>query len=220
MTQANLFAASMAAHSPQKVTGMIKRVANALAKREAFEQQKAPNALHIELQAAKAQLQGNKTVARLFLSIAADPDVVLNRERKRGYRANLKCIRKVRMLAEYMAGDNGKINGVCKALFAATILAGMSGKPWVSNNDAEKLLLQVPLSDLPQELADALAELRGLNIRDAKEARNQACQFRTAFENLGCYYVCKGNSDNLDQRGIVANNDSPLIQALAQRWGF
>lgn len=215
----NTFANNMAAIPAPTVSAMLKRVARALDKRASFEAAKSSR-LNVELLAADKQMRGNKTLARFYCVLGADPDLVLNRERKAGFRANLKTVRKVRLLAEFMAGEHSKINGVCKALFAATILANRLGQPWVSNNDAEKLLLSMPVESMGAELKEALSELKGLNIRDAKESRNQACQFRTAFENLGCYYVAKSNPDDLDDRGIIANMDSPLMFSLANRWGL
>lgn len=215
----NTFATAMTAVKPQAVIGMLKRVNKALDSRVAFEAAKGTRA-NIELASAEKQMRQNKTLAKFYAVLKADPDLVINRVRKDGYRANLKTVRKVRMLAEYMAGQNGKVNGVCKALFAATILAARMGKPWVSNNDAEKLILQLPVESMGAELRAAFEELRGLNVRDPKEARNQACQFRTAFENLGCYFVAKSNIDDADERGIIANMESPLIVALAEKWGI
>lgn len=216
----NSFASAMASTSQQKVSGMIARMGRALDHRAAYEAAKAPNKFHVELAAADKQMRGNKTLARFYCVLDANPDVVLNRERIAGYRANLKTVRKVRGLAEYMEGQHGKINGVCKALFAATILAARMDIYWISNNDAEKLLSSVPLKGMHPELKKALEELSGLNIRDAKEARNQACQFRTAFENLGCYFVSRDDENNLSSNGIRANLTNPLIMALSERWGI
>jgi hypothetical protein len=214
------FATAMQQVPNRDVSNMLAKIARALDKRAAFEASKAPHKLHVELMAADKQMRGNKTLARFYAVLDASPDLILNRERKEGYRANLKTVRKVRGLSEFMAGENGKINGVCKALFAATILAARMGTEWVSNNDAEKLLLALPLDSMNGELRDALAELSGLNIRDAKEARNQACQFRTAFENLGCYFVSRSNPDDMNANGIRANLESPLMFSLANRWGL
>ncbi len=220
MIQNNSFAAAMASVKPQAVQGMLKRIDRALVEREAFERQKNPHKLHVELEAAKQQMTGNKTLARFYVVLSADPGLILNRVRQDGSRANLKTVRKVRILAEYMAGENGKINGVCKALFAATILAATLNRPWVSNNDAEKLLLALPVETMGQELRQAFDEMKGLNIRNAKESRNQACQFRTAFENLCCYFVTKDNPDALNDRGIYADLNNPLMSALRERWGL
>jgi hypothetical protein len=202
------------------VRSMISKVRKALDERTAFEEAKKPGKLHVELRDAVKQLDGNALMARFYCVLKADPMEVLNKERKEGYRANLKTVRKVRMTAEYLAGDSTRLNGVCKALFAATILAARLGKPWVSNNDAEKLLLSLPVTTGNAELTAALKELQGMNIENASEARNQACQFRTAFENLNCYRIARGNAKDLSANGIYANLDSPLIMALADRWGI
>lgn len=215
------FQSDMNKVSGPKLAGMVSRINRALDKRIAFEQAKAPKSSHIELKAADKQLRGNKTVAAFLAVLGADPDKMLNNERKAGYRSNLKAIRKIRMLAEYMAGEHGAVNGVVKALFAATILAAKNNSPWTSNKDAEQILLGLAdRTDMPTELLCSVVNFTSLNILDPSEARNQACQFRTAFENLGVFFFSREDANNLSSNGIYADLNNPLIKALANKWGL
>lgn len=201
-----------------QVGGMVRRINTALDKRYAFERANKPSSPLIEMREADTQLRGNSTVARFLIVLGADPEVMLNRVRKDGYRSNLKAMRKVRMLAEYMAGHHGKINGVVKALFAASIIAAKENHPWVSNSDAEAILLRLQTSN--PELLSSIAAFTALRIKSASEARNQACQFRTAFENLKVFYSSRDDETDLSSNGVRASMVSPLIQALAHRWGL
>lgn len=221
MIKETTFAELMELVSAPKVTAMLKRIDKALETRAIFEQSKKKPA-YIELQAAFEQMEGNKTLARFFAVMDCDPIEYLNKERKRGYRTNLKTVRKVRMLAEYMRGEHGAINGVCKALFAATILAAKHGKPWSSNSEAELLLFGMPTSQFQrnEELWKAYESFSMLNIRSGEEARNQACQFRTAFENLGVYFKSREDEADLSTNGIYADLNNPLIKALACKWSL
>src|SRR5689334_14976642 len=137
----NDFQKAMHDVSGPKAASMVRKINLALEKRYAFERENKPNSPLVEMRDAYTQLHGNTNVARFLCVLEAEPDVMLNRVRKDGYRSNLKAIRKIRMLAEYMAGEHGRINGVTKALFAASIIAARENQPWVSNSDAEAILL-------------------------------------------------------------------------------
>lgn len=203
-----------------QVASMVRSINAALNHREAYERQKAPNGAHVELRDVIGMLRGNSTVARFLIVLGADPDVMLNKQRKAGYRANLKPIRKIRMLAEYMAGEHGAVNGVVKALFAATIMAAKLKTYWLSNDELERILARIPLMDVPEELRVSIQAWNAVNIKSGAESRNQACQFRTAFENLGCYIKSREDMADLNKSGIYANMNNPLIQDLAKRWNL
>lgn len=220
MTKYTTFAEMMELIPNQKVSAIIRQIDKALSIRSDFEASKAKPA-YIELEAAKKQMAGNKTLARFFAVMETNPIEFLNLERKAGYRTNLKIVRKVRMLAEYMRGEHGAINGVCKALFAATIIAAKQGSPWTSNNDAEKLLFQAfDAMRFSEEFFRSYETFSRLNIQSPEEARNQACQFRTAFENLGVYFNTRNDENDLSSNGIYADLTNPLIIDLTNRWGL
>lgn len=216
----NSFKQLMDQQPSQKVASMTHQLNQAFKNRETYERQKNPLGSHIELNSVKRQLVGNALVARFLCTLKADPDIMLNKQRKAGYRANLKAIRKIRMLAEYMAGKGHAINGVCKALFAATILANKFKMAWLSNAECEKILAQMDLKEFPEELRLSIEEFNKTSISDPMEVRNQACQFRTAFENLGIYFMTRDDADNNNNIGIYGDMANPLMQDLAVRWGL
>lgn len=201
----------------RQVESMLHKIDAQLIERRAFEETARPNKTHIELREAEKQLRGNETVARFFLANSVDPSRVLNWTRKDGYRSNLKGIRKLRKLCEFVA-NYGSIDRVSKALFAATIIAANRGCGWISNSQQELILSDLPVSTLPQELREAVSEWQNRYMSLTHESRNQSCQWRTTYENCGAYAMSAQDTVNGQELGVTVNMDSPLVQYLNNRW--
>lgn len=216
----NDFAKAMAELPSQRVASMVHAINKALDRRIDFEVTKNPNAAHIELREADKQIRNNATFARFLLVCGADPDTILNKVRKQGQRANLKNIRKLRMLAEYCAGKHGAINAVTKSLLASTIVAANRQIPWLSNAEQVRILSDMRLNLLPDEIAQSIMQFNHKYLKSSAESQNQASQFRTAFENLGCYTKSREDDDNFSQTGIHANINHPLMSYLNNRWNL
>lgn len=218
MTNNQTLPNAIAKMNASKVNASLRRVEKSLAKREAFEIQKAPHNPHIELRRAARYLRGNKTFAAFMAAIGADSDLFLNRERKLGYRSNLKGVQKVKSLVEYITGRSKKFDRVSLALFASSIIAAKRGIDWISNQEQEKILSSLPVDSLPPEVADAIRHYQYKYMRIEGDSRNQACQFRTTFDNLGCYEFSKADTPDANLNGIEVNLDSPVIQFLSAKW--
>jgi hypothetical protein len=203
---------------PQTVTGMVKRINKALEEREAFERLKAPHSAHIEFRRARSFLANNRGFAAFLCALNVDPDHLLNRVRKDGYRANLKGVRKLKNLYQYVTGKTRSFERVSLALFASSIVAAKRGINWINNNEQELILSSLPVSSLPDEVQEAIKDYQHKYMRIEGDSRNQACQFRTTYDNLGCYFVSRDDVDDSNRQGIHINLDSPVIQFLSKKW--
>lgn len=209
---------AMASVHPNAVNAMVRRINKAIADREAFEVQKLPHGSHIELRRAKAYLVNNRTLAAFLSVCGADPDKMVNRTRKDGYRSNLKGIKKLRNLVDYVTGKTRSFERVSLALFASSIIAAKRGIKWISNTEQELILSSLDVTSLPQDVRDAIKHYQNAYLRIEGDSRNQACQFRTTFDNLGCYFFSREDVEDANRLGIMINQDSPVIQYLASQW--
>lgn len=214
----NTLPALMKAVSNKDAGNMKARIKKAFHKREAFELKKEPNGTHIELRRAERFLLDNDNLARMLVVLNADPDLMLNRERKEGYRSNLKGFQKIKSLLQYIVGESLSFERVSLALFASTIIAAKSGIERISNVEQELVLSNVPVSSFPKELQSAIEDYKHKFMRLRGDSRNQSCQFRTTFDNLGAYTFDSADSSDKNGKGIIVNMESPLIQYLAARW--
>lgn len=202
------------------IANMKRRIEKALKEREAFERAKSPNGAHIELERAKNYILNNRRFAAFMVATNSDPNELLNRSRKVGYRANLKGIKKVKMLCDYVTGRTKVFERTSLALFASTIIAALRGINWISNNEQELILSNLDVGSLPKDVQEAIAEYKHKYMSISGDSRNQSCQFRTTFENLGCFYQSREDCDDMNRLGIGVNLDNPIIQHLIERWNL
>ncbi len=210
----------IAKQSPQAINAMIKRIEKAYKEREAFEYSKNPNGSHIELRRAKNLIVGNRRFAAFLSAIGACPDKLLNKSRKLDTRANLKGIKKISMLCDYITGESRIFERVSLALFASTIIAALKGTQWISNAEQELILSNVPVQSLPHEVQAAIHDYKHKYMSLAGDSRNQSCQFRTTFENLNCFYFSREDTIDSNRLGIGVLLDSPVITYLIDKWNL
>lgn len=206
--------------SPQAITAMAKRVEKAFKERESFELAKNPNGSHIELRKAKAMMLHNRRFAAFLSAIDANPDKLLNKSRKEGTRANLKGIKKIRMLLDYVTGETRVFERVSLALFAASIIAAKRGIKWISNAEQELILSNLDVGSLPLDVQTAIKEYKHKYMSITGDSRNQSCQFRTTFSNLGCFWFSRQDCDDSNRLGIEVDLDSPIIRYLSDKWNL
>jgi hypothetical protein len=197
---------------------MLRKLENEMSKREAFEVAKAPNAPLIELRRAKQTIIGNRRFAAFMAAISADPSELLNKVRKEGYRSNLKGIQKVKSLVEYVNGRSNKFDRVSLALFAVSIIAAKKGIDWISNEQQMFILSSLDVPGIPEEVREAVRYYQAKHLTLAGDAANQACQFRTTFNNLGLFTYANRDVEERNLNGIQVNLNSPVIQYLSARW--
>lgn len=212
--------ALMASFPKQAVTGMVRRIETAYKEREAFEFEKSPNGSHIELRKARAIVMHNPRLAAFLLACDVDPQELLNKSRKEGTRANLKGIKKIKTLLDFVTGKSRVFERVSLALFASTIIAANRGIGWISNAEQELILSNLPVGSLPTELQAAVADYKHRYMSITGDSRNQSCQFRTTFSNLNCFFFSREDCDDMNRLGIMVNMDSPIIQFLNKRWNL
>jgi hypothetical protein len=211
---------AMKAVNPAKVSAMVRSINKALDSRLAFERQKAPHSALIEYRRANAFMRNNRRLGAFLAVVGADPDQMLNRTRKAGTRANLKGIKKVRQLLDYLTGETNRFERVSLALFASSIIAAKKGIQWISNNEQELILSTVDVGSLPEAVREAIEEYKHKYMTLEGDSRNQSCQFRTTFANLGCYYFSNEDVDDSNRNGIQIDLDSPIIRELNRRWNL
>lgn len=208
-------------NKPEQVNAMVERINSALKDRAFFERAKAPNSSHVELRRIVAQFMHNKTVAAFFIVCGADPALIFNRERKAGTRANLKGLKKVKQLIDYVTGKTNAFETVSKALFAATIIAALKGCKWIASPEQELILSDESVSSLPEEISTAIYSYQHKHMTIEGDSRPQSCQFRTTFNNLGMYSYSREEFDSCDYTlGINVNLGHPVIEYLATRWNL
>lgn len=206
---------------PKDVSAMVKRVNAALKTRADYELMKSPNGSHVELRRVAGMFADSRTVAAFLHVLGADPDLMFNRVRKAGTRSNLKGFRKVRQLIDYTTGRKGTFETVSKALFASTIIAAQKGATWISSQEQELILSNVPVNSLSKEIREAIEEYKHKHMTLEGDSRPQSCQFRTTFNNLNIYDYAREEFDNTDYSlGIMVNMESPVIQYLSHRWNL
>lgn len=210
----------IASQSPQAINAMVKRIEKAFKERESFEYSKNPNGSHIELRRAKNLILNNRRFAAFLIAVNACPDKLLNKSRKLDTRANLKGIKKIRMLCDYITGETRIFERVSLALFASTIIAALKGVQWISNSEQELILSNVPVQSLPSEVQAAIADYKHRYMSLAGDSRNQSCQFRTTFENLDCFYFSREDTLDSNRLGIGVNLNNPIITYLVDRWNL
>lgn len=222
MTNSNVISLrdAIAAVPSIKTTNMVKAIHKALVERECFEKAKSPNGSHIELERAKAMLAHNRRFAAFMVATNNNPNELLNSTRKAGTRANLKGIKKVRMLVDYITGKTNIFERVSLALFASTIIAAQKGIEWISNAEQELILSNLDVSSLPNEVQEAINAYKHKYMWIGGDSRNQSCQFRTTFNNLGCFYQSREDCDDMNRGGIGVNLNHPVIDYLATRWNL
>lgn len=206
-------------NEPQVVSAMVERVNNAIEKRGAFEWQKKRNSSHVLFRKVAAQFSDSRTVAAFLVALNADPDLMFNRERKAGTRANLKGFAKVRQLIDYTTGKSDAFERVSLALFASTIIAANKGTTWIASPEQELILSSEKVNSLPTEVREAIKEYQHKHMTLEGDSRNESCRFRTTFANLGLYSMTREEFDNVDYTmGIRVDLKNPLIQYLSKRW--
>lgn len=204
----------IAKQSPQAINAMVKHIEKAYKDREAFEMEKNPHGSHIELRRAKNLIVNNRRFAAFLATVGINPETLLNKSRKLDTRANLKGIKKLRMLCDYITGETRVFERVSLALFAATIIAANRGINWISNAEQELILSNLPVSSLPDELQKAIEEYKHKYMFIGGDSRNQSCQFRTTFANMDCFYFSREDTADSNRLGIGVNMESPIIQHL------
>lgn len=216
--------AHIIAKRPKAVTAMNDRIFAALEERGEFERLKAPHGSHIEFRRAADALyglQGNNRVSAFLVALNADPDLMLNRVRKDGTRSNLKGFTKIRKLVDYVTGKTQRLETVTLALFASTIIAAQMGVEWIASPEQELILSPEKVQSLPVEVQAAIRDFQHKHMRLTGDSRPQACQFRTTFENLGCFHQLRDNFyDNAYTFGISVVPSNPLVSYLSSRWGL
>lgn len=209
------------ANDPEGVSAMVNRIMEALREREAFERAKKPNGSHIALRKAFNAFAYNRRVAAFLLVIGANPQVMFNRSRQQGSRANLNGFMKVRKLIDYITGEEETFERVSLALFAATIIAANMGKGWIANPEQELILSSEKVESLPPAIRDAIRDYQHKYMSLTGDSRFQACQFRTTFNNMGIYHYMREDFDNSEYaNGILVNMESPVVQFLNDRWNL
>jgi len=209
----------LVANKPDEVEAMTARINAALKERALFERAKNPNGSHVELRRVVAQFMHNKTFAAFLMVCGANPELLFNRERKAGSRANLKGFSKVRQLLDYITGKTNAFEIVSKALFAASIIAALKGIYWIASPEQELILSDESVNSLPQEIREAIYKYQHKHMTVEGDSRNQSCQFRTTFSNLGMYSFSRDEFDNSDYTmGINVDLNHPVIQYLINRW--
>jgi hypothetical protein len=222
-TMANLNLPALVADIQQNkadnVTAMVGRINSALEKRARFELAKKPHGSHVLLRQTAAQFADSRTVAAFLVALNADPELMFNRTRKAGTRANLKGFKKVRQLIDYTTGRTKAFEIVSKALFASTIIAAKMGIEWIASAEQELILSDHRVASLPEDIRNAIYEYRHKHMTLEGDSRNQSCQFRTTFNNLGLYDFSREEFDNCDYSlGIRVNLENPLIEYLSDEW--
>lgn len=206
-------------NKPELVSSMVERINSALLERAKFERQNKPNGSHIEFRRVANQFNDSRTVAAFLIALNASPEIMFNRERKAGTRADLKGLQKVRKLIDYVTGRTTVIDTVTKALFAATIIAAKMGIEWIASPEQEMILSDSRIKSLPNDVREAIADYQLRHMSLEGDSRPQSCRFRTTFANLGLYQFHRDEFDNSDSTlGISVNLDNPLIQYLTLRW--
>ena len=206
----------MAKLPPKKVSNMVEALNANYAERWLYELGKRPNASHTWLRRA-AWVRNNESFARFMLALNADPANLLNRERIAGARSDLKGLDKIKALYRYTTGKTNKLGKLEAALFALTIIAANKGYAWISNAQLELVLSTLDITSLSDEVAGPLEAWRNLSI-DPMNARQEACRWRTSFENLNCYSIETAKDQQTSQAGVVIDLANPLIDALNERW--
>ncbi len=211
----------IAENKASDVAAMVTAINLALDNRAVFERELKPNGSHIELRKVIAAFRYNNLAAAFFVMVKANPELIFNRTRKAGTRADLKGLLKLSNFVEYVAGKSYKLDSVTKALFAATIIAAFKGVRWIASPEQELILSSEPVNSLPLELQTAIAEFKHKHMTLTGDSRPQSCRFRTTFANLGFYTFARDEFDNSDYSlGIMVNLESPVIQYLASHWGL
>jgi hypothetical protein len=205
------------ASESDEVDAMVKRVNAALEERAAYERAKSPSGSHIELRKVLGAFYNARTAAAFFVALKVDPDLMFNRSRKEGTRANLKGFTKVRKLIDFVTGRTKVFERVSLALFASTIIAARMGVEWIASPEQELILSKESVQSLPTPIQEAISEYKHKHMTLTGDSRPQACQFRTTFQNLGIFEFYRDEFDNVDYTlGITVNMDSPLVDYLTK----
>jgi hypothetical protein len=198
---------------------MIKRINKAVLDRATFEREKSPNGSHVELRRVANLYVDSDRIARFLVVLGADPDLMFNRVRKDGTRSNLKGLKKVSGLVDYVTGKTGAIETVTKALFAGTIIAALKGVTWVASQEQEFILSSEKVASMPLEIREAIYAYQHKHMTIEGDSRPQSCAFRTTFANIGVFHYMREDFDNTAYTmGVVINMDSPVVQYLVERW--
>lgn len=203
---------------PKEVTAMVGRVNTALYERATFERSKKPHGSHVELRRVANMYADSRNMAAFLHVIGADPQVMFNKVRKDGTRANLKGLQKVRKLCDFILEDK-PLDMPSKALFAATIIANRMGAKWISSNEQEFILSSESVESLPADIRNAIYAYQHKHMTIEGDSRPQSCTFRTTYANLGAYHYAREEFDNSEYSlGIMVDTTSPIIQHLTATW--
>lgn len=207
--------------SSQAVTAKSKAIVKAIATRQEYETAKGTG-WHIELFKLEKKLENRdimKAFARLLCLANASPDRIFNYERQVNSRANIKGIVKILNLALYLDNYTGNLDRVTLTLFYLTISSALAGQDYVNNHETELQLFGHSYSTLPPEIAEKLRKIFAAR-RGVNDCRNEACQFRTAFENLGIFAKESVERGLRTDKGIRIDLESPIVRALIDRWNL
>lgn len=205
--------------SEKDINAMVKRITRALTDRAEYEYNKNPNGSHVELRRVVNWFKDSRSIAAFLHVIGADPQEMFNRQRKNGSRSNLKGLKKVRQLFDYISGRTNAFERVSLAMFASTIIAADQGVSWISSQEQELILSSEQVNSLPVQVRTAIREYQHKHMTLAGDSRNQACSFRTTFANLGIYTFAREDfDDNAYTLGINVNMNSPIVRYLYDRW--
>lgn len=206
---------------PKAVADMSAHILAAIKERADFEHKLKPNGSHVELRKVFRDfygIDGNKTVSAFFIAVDADPQLLFNRQRKDFTRANLKGFHKIRKLINLVMGT-GDVDTVTKALFASTIIAALKGVNWVASPEQELILSPEAVLSLPADIREAIYSFQHKHSTVEGDARPQASQFRTTFENLNCFVSTRDEFDNVAYtKGVTVLLNSPIVSFLKDKW--
>ena len=171
----------------------------------------------------KKHLKGSiKNVARVLAVANIKADLIFNRERVTGQRANMKAILKVLQACDLLCGNRDKkgLQKVVRCFIGASILATCKGKEVLTTDDQMNVLSSGTISpnDMSQELIDAIkeAEYKHGSMSKTGGAGTQSSQMRTILDNLNALDYIKVDNTN----GIRINLQSPVTVGFANAFGI
>jgi hypothetical protein len=211
------FIQSINAIDEQACAAMRTRINSSFAAREQFETKMNPESeTKADLINAK-QKWASRAVERVFTALNIDPDMLVNIQRKANQRANLKALRKISGVCEFLL-NGSKLEKVVISFFVSTLIAHRNGIDWISNQDQYAILSSAKLNRFPQFVQDAVTDYQHKFMTEGKFT--QASQMRTAFENVGIYQiVTRYDNNNNAMSGITLKDSHPLLIALADKLG-
>lgn len=210
--------------SVQKVNAVIKEIDTAFEKRGKF-----ISALNVETGKTDSESKdyaaitrhlknGKANLARVLAVSGISADLLFNRVRNEGQRANMKAILKAIQASDLLCGNLSSkgIQRVTQCFIGASIVATVHGKDYLTTEEQKKILSNATISNnsMKPELIDAIKEYRHTVMSSGRDT--QSSQMRTILDNLNaCSYV-KIDGEN----AIKLNLASPIIRGFANAFGI